>query len=276
MRAVEKRRLPHLPPPAAPQFTGMAGAPALQDVTVFVTTIGDEENFNDCIAHLRAQTVRCRMEVIDHVAPMSAAFAEMHARCVTPYYVQVDEDMMLYPHALARLRELIEQSEASVPLVCAPLWDCDVERPRQGVKIYRHEIVKRFPYRDTLSCEVTQLEQMSAAGHHPLLLPTEEPDAVCLGEHGKHYSPRTIFLRWQRLFHKRNEMGHLAWLDPWPARLLERYMKTRDRVHLYAALGAIAGIAGRAEGDRELDWRDTNPAWHRLQHYFPAGEKDGE
>jgi len=53
-------------------------------------------------------------------------------------------------------------------------------------------------------------------------------------------------------------------------------MKTRDRVHLYAALGAIAGIAGRAEGDRELDWRDTNPAWHRLQHYFPAGEEDGE
>ena len=274
--ALEKQRPRHLPAPAAPEFTGMAGAPLLQDVTVFVTTIGDERNFRDCLAHLQKQTVRCRIEVIDHVAPMSAAFAEMHARCTTPYYVQVDEDMMLYPHALATLRELIEQSDASVPLVCAVLWDCDVERPRQGVKIYRHEIVKRFPYRDTLSCEVTQLEQMSAAGHHPLLLPTEEPDAVCLGEHGKHYSPRTIFLRWQRLFHKRNEMGHLAWLDPWPARLLERYMKTRDRVHLYAALGAIAGIAGRAEGDRELDWRDTNPAWHRLQHYFPAGEEDGE
>src|SRR6516225_3257907 len=276
MRAVEKRRLPHLPPPAAPEFTGMAGAPALQDVTVFVTTIGDEENFNDCIAHLQAQTVRCRLEVIDHVAPMSAAFAEMHARCATRYYVQVDEDMMLYPHALARLRELIEQSDASVPLVCAVLWDCDVERPRQGVKIYRHEIVKRFPYRDTLSCEVTQLQQMSAAGHHALLLSTKEGDAVCLGEHGKHYSPRTIFLRWQRLFHKHNELGNRTWLDSWPARLLERYMKTRDRVHLYAALGAIAGIAGRAEGDRELDWRDTNPAWHRLQHYFPAGEEDGE
>src|SRR6516164_5687565 len=276
VRAVEKRRSRHLPPPAAPQFTGMAGAPALQDVTVFVTTIGDEENFNDCIAHLRAQTVRCRMEVIDHVAPMSAAFAEMHARCSTPYYVQVDEDMQLYPHALARLRELMEQSEASVPLVCAPLWDCDVERPLLGVKIYRHEIVKRFPYRDTLSCEVTQLQQMAAAGHHAVGLSTKVGDAVCLGQHGKHYSPQTIFLHWQRLFHKHNELGNQTWLDGWPARLLERYVKTRDRVHLYAALGAIAGIAGRAEGDRELDWRDTNPAWHRLQHYFPAGEKDGE
>jgi len=276
VRAVEKRWPPHLPPPAAPEFTGMAGAPALEDVTVFVTTIGDEENFSDCIAHLQAQTVRCRLEVIDHVAPMSAAFAEMHARCATPYYVQVDEDMLLYPHALARLRELIEQSDASVPLVCAPLWDCDVERPLLGVKIYRSEIVKRFPYRDTLSCEVAQLWQMAAAGHHALVLPTNEGDAVCLGEHGKHYSPRTIFLRWQRLFHKHNELGNLTWLDPWPARLLERYMKTRDRVHLYAALGAIAGIAGRAEGDRELDWRDTNPAWHRLRHYFPPAEEDGE
>jgi len=48
-----------------------------------------------------------------------------------------------------------------------------------------------------------------------------------------------------------------------PARLLERYMKTRDRVHLYAALGAIAGIAG-------------HPAWHRLQHYFPVEKEGGE
>jgi glycosyltransferase involved in cell wall biosynthesis len=274
--AVEKRRPRHVPSPAAPEFTGMADAPLLEDVTVFVTTIGDEENFSDCLAHLQAQTVRCRIEVIDHVAPMSAAFAEMHARCTTPYYVQVDEDMMLYPDALARLHALIEQSDASVPLVVAALWDCDVERPVEGVKIYRHEIVKRFPYQDRLSCEATQMQQMSAAGHQAVRLSTEVGDALCLGEHGKHYSPQTSFVRWQRLFHKHNELGNQPWLDGWPARLLERYMKTRDRVHLCAALGAIAGIAGRAEGDKEFDWRDTNPAWHRLQRYFPVGEEGGE
>jgi glycosyltransferase involved in cell wall biosynthesis len=276
VRAVGKDPGRRLPSAAAPDFIGIAGAPVLDDVTVFVTTVGDEKNFSECMAHLRAQTVRCRIEVIDHVAPMSAAFAEMHARCTTPYYVQVDEDMMLHPQALSRLRELIGQSDGSVPLVCAPVWDCDVERPLLGIKIYRHEIVKRFPYQDTLSCEVTQLRQMASAGHHALVLPTEGPEVVCLGEHGKHYSPRTIFQRWQRLFQKRNELGNLHWLDPWPERLLERYVKTRGRVHLYAALGAIAGIAGRAYGRGELNWRDTNPAWNRMQYYFPASEQDEE
>ena len=271
VRAVEKGIL-DTPPPAAPQFTGTDGSPALDDLTVFVTTIGDEENFADCMAHLEAQTVRCRIDVIDHVAPMSAAFAQMHERCATPYFAQVDEDMLLYPHALARLHELLLQSDASVPMVCAPLWDCDVERPILGVKIYRHEIVKRFPYRDALSCEVVQRRHMAAAGHHALVLSTEEEDAVCLGEHGKHYTPKTIFQRWQRLFHKRNEQGNLMWLDPWPARLLERYTKTRDPLHLHAALGAIAGIAGRADGNRELDWRDTDAAWQRVEYYFDAPE----
>ncbi len=273
LAAVEKQS-PRESAVAAPRHTGSDSAPRLDDVTVFVTTIGDADNFRDCMAHLERQTVRCRIEVIDRVAPMSAAFAEMHARCTTPYYVQVDEDMLLHPDALARLHELIEDADAAVPLVCAPLWDCDVERPLLGVKIYRHAIVSRFPYRNTISCEVSQLQEMAAAGHHPVILPCEEPDAVCLGEHGKHYSARTIFLRWQRLFQKRNELGHLIWLDPWPERLLERYKSTGDSLHLYAALGAIAGISGRAETGGELDWREANPAFQRLQYYFPPAGKD--
>jgi hypothetical protein len=254
--------------PAAPQFTGARDCPELADTTVFVTTIGDDANFPDCLAHLRAQTVRCRIEVIDRVAPMSAAFALMHERCTTPYYVQVDEDMLLYPEALEKLHELAVQSPSDVALVCAPLWDCDVERPLQGIKIYRHEIVREFPYEDNLSCEMNQLARLQAAGYKAHLLSTDD-DAICLGEHGKHYTPETIFRRWQRLFHKRNQLNNLAWLEPWPARLLERYLATRDPLHLYAVLGAVAGIGGRADPHRELDWRYPDPAWQRMQHYFP-------
>ena len=262
-------------PATAPPFTGAAGDPVLDDITVFVTTIGDKTNFDDCMAHLHAQTVRCRIEVIDRVAPMSAAFARMHARCTTRYYVQVDEDMMLYPHALATLREMMDQSDAGVPLVCVPLWDCDVERPILGVKIYRHEVVCRFPYRDTLSCEVEQLRRMADAGHIAVVLSTH-PDAQCLGEHGKHYSPQTIFRRWQRLFHKHNELGNQRWADPWPRRLLQRYQESGEQLHLWALLGAVAGISGRADGDREFDWRETNPASQRLLYYFPPGPAEPE
>ena len=250
-------------------YTGSENAAMLEDTTVFVTTIGDSVNFADCLAHLEAQTVRCRLEVIDRVRPMSAAFTQMHKRCRTPYYVQVDEDMLLHPDALERLHEHISRADAGVPLVCAPLWDCDMPRPVAGVKIYRHAIVRLFPYRDTLSCETNQLKRMANAGYHATVLSNDEADAVCLGQHGKHYTPQTIFRRWQRLFHKHNAEGDRRWLEPWPRRLLDRYMETKEELHLYAALGAIAGIGGRAERDGESDWMEPNPALMRMQHYFP-------
>ncbi len=269
MRATEDSAPTAGVPAEAPKFTGSCDSNVLADTTVFVTTVGDRTNFLDCLEHLRAQTVRCRIEVIDRVAPMSAAFARMHKLCTTLYYVQVDEDMILHPDALGKLHDLMLTAPPEVALVCAPLWDCDVESPILGVKIYRHSIVRQFPYQDTLSCEVKQLDELRVAGYKAQLLSTEDA-SLCVGEHGKHYTPETIFRRWQRHFHKHNRLGHLAWLEPWPARLMERYATTRDPLHLYAALGAIAGIAGRADPNRELDWRDIDPALQRMRYYFPV------
>src|SRR5215213_11615024 len=79
--------------------------PFLDDTTVCVITVGDEPNFTECLERLRAQTVGFRLEIIDRIAPMSRAFREMQDRCSTQWFVQVDEDMLLYPHAIASLRE---------------------------------------------------------------------------------------------------------------------------------------------------------------------------
>ena len=79
-------------PPPQILFTGDENAKVLADTSVFVTTIGDSVNFAECLAHLEAQTVRCQLEVIDRIRPMSAAFTKMQNRCRTPFYVQVDED----------------------------------------------------------------------------------------------------------------------------------------------------------------------------------------
>ena len=50
----------------------------------------------------------------------------------------------------------------------------------------------------------------------------------CVGEHGKHYTTRTIFLRWRRLIQKRRRYGqHVARGVPGAAFLLER-PRTRD------------------------------------------------
>jgi hypothetical protein len=57
---------------------------------IFVATAGDAENFRDCMDHLQPQSAQRSIEVVDHVAQMSAAYP-------TDVYVQVDEDMILFP-----------------------------------------------------------------------------------------------------------------------------------------------------------------------------------
>jgi hypothetical protein len=245
------------------------GRPHLTDTTVFVTTIGDKANFADCLAHLKIQTVRCRIEVIDHVAPMSAAFQQMHVRCRTPFYIQVDEDMILFPKAVQTLQRLIRRSPPNVAMICAPLWDCDIRAAIQGIKIYRHAIVKDYPYENTLSCEIRQLDQIVSAGFTTISLPLRNR-STCFGEHGKHYTPETIFSRWQRTFQKHNRLGHIKWIEPWAEWLLQRYLKSRDTLHLYAFLGAVAGISGVAPTDGEKDWREPNDVLQRIKRYFPA------
>jgi len=247
---------------------GGEGFAAGEDVTLFVTTIGDQENFADCLAHLRAQTLPAPIDIIDHVAPMSAAFQEMHARCRTDYYVQVDEDMILFPHAIETLSGWMRSAPANVAMICAPLWDCDAERAIYGLKIYRSSIVKRFPYRNTLSCEIAQLAEIEGAGYRVILRPLGDRSG-CLGEHGKHYTPETIFKRWQRCFQKHRRFSNMAWIEPYARRLLERYVATGETLHLDAFLGAMAGIVSGPAPDAEVDWRDPNPALESLRRYFP-------
>ncbi|MCW5977809.1 MAG: hypothetical protein KIT09_07010 [Bryobacteraceae bacterium] len=250
-----------------PKKTGKGEPDVSREVTVFVATIGDEENFRDSMRHLERQHAGFLLDVVDHVAPMSAAFQEMLDRCATPYYIQVDEDMLLFPHAVETLFQRIACEPPTTALVCAPLWDCDMEESLHGVKIFRHEIVRQFPYENTFSCEKTQLNQLRDKGYGTCILPLDGA-AQCLGEHGKHYTPRSIFVRWQRLMQKQRRNRNLPWVEHWPARLLNRYLATREPLHLFAFLGIVSGTVGELPAGGELDFRIPCEDFGRLACYF--------
>ncbi|MGH9658375.1 MAG: hypothetical protein ACRD96_07505, partial [Bryobacteraceae bacterium] len=233
-----------------------------REVTVFVTTVGDEVNLRDCLERLERQSARFGLKLIRNVAPLAAAYQKMLDECETRFYVQVDEDMALDAGAVETLYEAIAAEPESTALVCAGLWDCDVERPIYGVKVYRHSTVRRFPYEDTFSCEKTQLARLRAAGYDARMMPIPGREA-CLGEHGKHYTPRTIFARWRRLMQKQRRYGTLKWVEEWPARLHDRWVATRLPLHLYAWLGATAGLVGELPPDRESDFRLPDPEFER-------------
>jgi glycosyltransferase involved in cell wall biosynthesis len=220
------------------------------EVTVFVSTVG-AACFPECMAHLARQDCRFRLEVIVNVAPMSAAFQAMLDRCQTPYYVQVDEDMLLRPHAIRTLHERIKATPPKVPLVVAWLWDADLGMRRQGVKAFRHAVVSRYPYADVQSCEKDQVRRMAADGHIHLRPPETNPamdDPGVLGVECVQDDPVRAFERYATLEQRRLRYpDKLAWFEPFAGEFLRRFRADAGEKHFFSLLGVIAGRLAGAE-----------------------------
>jgi hypothetical protein len=243
-------------------------------VTAFVITVGDEPNVSHCKEALAGQVAQPRIELIDHVAPMSAAFQQQLDRCRTPYFVQVDEDMILDPDAVAVLHEQLHQyRSASCAMLCGGLWDVDADRPLYGVKIFRHEIARRYPFRDSLSCEMDQSERWRADGYWSEALKLGSR-GWCLGLHGAGYNPRTAFVRWERLWLKQRRFGWMKWIERLARPHLERWRRTGDPMHLACVLGMVAGMVGPHPPERELDFREGSASWRRVCDAFFGGAAD--
>lgn len=235
------------------------------ELTVFVLTVG-APSFRECLQRLAAQDCRFRLEVIENVAPMSRALQCMLERCRTPFFVQVDEDMLLYPHAIRSLHARLVAAPPEVAILTCHLFDVHAQRVLYGLKIYRHEIVRAYPYNDVEACEYDQIRRLTRDGFVDFRLPLEDhfrPTELTLGEHGTHWTPRSVYERYFTLERKvrRHRAGvpttSATWVEEYAAFFLNRYLETGAEIDLYALMGVIAGrlapVAGRG---REKDYRD--------------------
>jgi glycosyltransferase involved in cell wall biosynthesis len=237
------------------------------EVTVFVTTVG-APSFDVCLAMLRQQDCRFTLRVIDHVAPMNAAFQRMLDLCRTPFYVQVDEDMLLYPDAVRTLYDEIAGAGDAVALVVANLHDPHLRRPIHGVKIFRHATVARYPFQDVESFEKAQVAQLRADGHRQRDI--ERP----LGLHGTHWTPRSIYERYAALERRRRAHPRdLRWFEPYPAIFLERFLEDPSEINFFAVMGVLSGtLASEAEMAAAKDYRtyDALPGHEPLRRFLAA------
>lgn len=219
--------------------------------TVFILTIGDPA-FPACEASIEQQTgIPFTLEIIRDVAPFSVAAQDMIARCTTPYFIQVDEDMTLNPDAVSAMVQCMGQAPADVGMICFHLYDDDRECPIQGVKIYRTDLMKHVRFNDLKASEMNLLDQMGEQGIRWIL----HPDVI--GHHGTHYTPDTIYRRYKTMYEKDIRQWNLLTSDI--QRKARKYRETGDHVQLFALLGAAHGIieAPRAP-DREKDARLYN------------------
>lgn len=243
------------------QKTGTSGNEDLSDdVTVFVTTVG-APSFKDCLLHLERQDVRFRTEIIDHVAPMSAAFQRMLDSCATPYYVQVDEDMQLKPNAVRWLYDRMNASAPDVAIVVGYLFDTHLGFPVQGLKMFRHSLVCRFPFASVEACELDHNQRLKDGGYRLDIVRPEdltETDDGTLGRHGIHWTPRTVYERYATLERKyRRFPDRLQPMRLWPGEILDRFLDKGSELDLYALLGILAGrLEGLDGAGEEKDYRN--------------------
>jgi hypothetical protein len=229
------------------------------EVTVFVSTVGGP-SFADCRRHLDAQDVSFCFEIIKDVAPMSAAFQRMIDRCRTRYFVQVDEDMLLFPHAIRFLYDLMSVAGEDVAVVAARLYDLHLGQPIRGVKMFRHEIARRYPLEDVESCEKAQNDQFARDGFVVLKTPIENSPhraGDVLGIHGSHYTPQSVYERYftlQRRLRRRPALR--SSFMRYEHGFLDRFLAVPSEFNFFALMGAVAGSLAPLDGPgAEKDFR---------------------
>ena len=251
-----------------------AGIDLTDAVTVFVTTVG-APSYPACLAHLHAQDCRAHLRVIAYVAPMHVAFQRMLDECRTPFYVQVDEDMLLDPHAVRTLHARITAGGPAVAMAIADLYDAHLDRCINGVKIFRHAIVRRYPFSDRHDFEVRQVRAFEADGYRVLRSAAGRVPVPgqTLGRHGARWTLPALYERYVTLERSRRTTGKGAWFAPYGREFFERFQRDPSRENFVAMMGVIAGaLASRGGPAGAKDYRTYAhlPGFAELCAFFDA------
>lgn len=218
-------------------------------VTVFVITTNNNPNYKSCIQALKNQDSTFVLDIVREYSPMPVAFQEMINRCKTPYYIQVDEDMILHQDAVRKMVEAAEKSAADRCMVVFWLDDPHLGFPICGVKIYKHAIFKQFPYNlNNISCEVEQTDRMKAAGYH------WADTGTVVGAHSPVWTFETIFERYYNLALKYRKFGYI-WMEKLPQICMAAIQRAPNQTNVGALLGWYAGMARKDIPTQEKDYR---------------------
>ena len=248
-------------------------------LTVFVSTVG-YPTLPKCLELLSAQDSFFQLKVIDHVAPLSSALQQMIDKCTTPYYVEVNEDMLLYPHAIRTLYHRISAMETRVAQYVCTLYDVHLEKVIYGIKIYRRDVVSKYPYRDVRGSEWDQIRRFRADGYLDVRVPKEgatRDSASTLGLHGSYWTPLAVYLRFTVLELKRRQGNRThEWVKEAALMLLNRFLENRSETDFYALMGILAGSLARPNTEgREKDYRayDQTPGFASLRRFVDDVEQ---
>ncbi|MBN8547697.1 MAG: hypothetical protein J0M12_00130 [Deltaproteobacteria bacterium] len=186
-------------------------------------------------------------EIVRDVSPFNAAFDELVRRSNTEFMIQVDEDMILYPHAVARMQEVMEAAPDNIGMVLFYLFDPDRDQRIHGIKIFRTAVLRTLRSKDVKASEMDLLEQMLEAGYRWVIHPET------MGYHGILYSPESIYRRYQTMYEKDISTWNVVTADM--RRKALAFAESGDPNELFALLGSAHGVTGaQSFANKEKDF----------------------
>lgn len=210
----------------------MVDSNLIRDLTVFVLS-SEEETLGDCLQALEQQNCRFRIEQIATLHPMSRAFQAMPDRCRTRYFIQVDADMLLYPHAVMSLYQAIRQTPFSIFMVAGQLEE-EGFGLGGAVKCWKRGLFRFFGFHDVRAIDRDLFRRTAWLGLRYQKL------SEVLGIHHPRHSSFSTYVKaksdvekWRFLKRPTREYA-LPLLDT----LLAGYPQTRTRL-IGALLGAL-------------------------------------
>ncbi len=238
------------------------------EITAVVLTVGENRFVDQCIQSIRMQTLPpIDIKIIKNITPFSKASQKGLESVNTPFYVSVDEDMILNPNCFERLyyyTALDEKCGETVLRLKDPilgrLW---------GIHMYRVDAVRPIgfhPLTGEKGCERQMNAFLRKNGFR-----SKHIDLLA-GLHHPVYTPKDAFWKYrfigEKYIYYRDGSGHEI-LKEGVNRLCEYWLEKQSNLVIYAMAGLIDGIQSDTPS-KQLNYqdRDHNIAFAKLNTIF--------
>lgn len=202
-------------------------------VTVFVISVERQKNYDDCLKSLSEQTVKFNLIEIKDFYPMSSAFNEMLKKGTTEFSIQCDEDMILRPDAVETMYNKIKNSPPIIVTFLFSLFDCHLQTKINGIRIFKQDILKNYPFEDILASENQQKHKLRKDNYKIQLV------NKIVGDHSPHWTVESIFQRYFTFMERYKVTGSHKQI---PLKLWEIIKNSPTDLNLYALLGSFASL----------------------------------
>jgi glycosyltransferase involved in cell wall biosynthesis len=233
------------------------------DVTAVVLTTGEPTTQRALDSLHRQTTPVSDIIVVRDTHPMHKALNAGARQVRTPFFIQVDADMVLDPSCVTTLRKAMS---VNVGISVGRLRDAMVQQV-VGIKMFRTACFEIAEFRDSISPDTDFVEEIERAGWQTVYVGKRgllaKGEWKTLGEHDPDYAPPYVYRKYLmegRRYRHRNSRSGLRWH-------LRQLEQSRHRSALTAQVALSRGFFRESDRD-ELGCDQDSSEFERLRPFL--------